>query len=114
MVYPQSKQMTSSLTHHNLSPPSHRYQAGDVAVLFPCNSGDGGGSVARLAARCEVTLDAGVEIRLAPGARGPSLYPPHCTVRQLLDEFLDIYSVPKRSALEQLSFFASDEEQREK
>lgn len=40
--------------------------------------------------------------------------PASCTVGELFTQYLDICGVPRRSFFEQLSFFASDEEQKEK
>lgn len=47
---------------------------------------------------------------LCPGPDGRSV----TTVRALLECALDVHGVPRRSFFEQLAFFASDEEQREK
>jgi len=78
------------------------YRAGDVAVVYPCNSGDMRG--------------AAVMLGLDPDARvtGVPEVAAEVTVEELLTRYLDVLGSPRRYFFELLSFFAADEEQREK
>lgn len=78
------------------------YRAGDVAHVYPENGVD-------VQAWCaELGLDADAVVRGIPWLRYPA------TVAQLLRRHLDVLGIPRRSFFEQLAFFATDDDERDK
>jgi sulfite reductase alpha subunit-like flavoprotein len=100
------------------------YNAGDVAVVYPRNSGLGNEALERLAGRVGLALDdciaisprglstADADLVLPPS--DARVFPRMCSLRDVFDSYLDLRGIPRRGFFEQLSFFASDEEQRDK
>ena len=111
-----------------------RYRAGDVAVVYGKNvliDCGGAAAVAQLlalpggaAARYRVVdrvVDAAATATAAAAATArdevvppPAWLPQECSLEELLTSYLDVLATPRRYFFEQLSFFASDEEEREK
>ncbi|XP_023653136.2 NADPH-dependent diflavin oxidoreductase 1 isoform X2 [Paramormyrops kingsleyae] len=89
------------------------FDAGDVLMMRPQNCPE---DVQQL---CELLkLDPERQFILTPtdgaAAPGPARLPQPCTVRYLLERFLDVASVPRRSFFEVLACFATNELEKEK
>lgn len=78
------------------------YRAGDVAHVYPENGVDARAWCA------ELGLDADLVVRGIPWLGYPA------TVSQLLCRHLDVLGIPRRSFFEQLAFFATDADERDK
>ena len=103
-----SSEWEQDVRHVELRGAVPPYEAGDVAVLYPRN-------VApeerweRLRELCGAPSLASV-CQLGGFAHLPA----RCSVRELFERYLDLLGTPRRSFFEQLSFWASDEGEREK
>ncbi|XP_051893235.1 NADPH-dependent diflavin oxidoreductase 1 isoform X2 [Pristis pectinata] len=88
------------------------YSAGDVAMIQPRNSPD---SVEQF---CQLfRLDPHKSFILKPNDSAtplPARLPQPCTVQYLVERYLDINCVPRRSFFELLSYFSPDELEQEK
>ena len=103
-----------------------RYRAGDVAVVYGRNvlsDFGGAGAVAQLlalpgsaAARYRVVDAAAASAATARDdvVAPPAWLPHEWSVEELLTSYLDVLATPRRYFFEQLSFFAADEDEREK
>ncbi|XP_036383266.1 NADPH-dependent diflavin oxidoreductase 1 [Megalops cyprinoides] len=87
------------------------FSAGDVVMMRPRNSSEDVEQLCQL-----LRLDPERQFTLSPaeGETVPARLPQPCTVRRLLESFLDIASVPRRSFFELLAGFATNELEREK
>jgi sulfite reductase alpha subunit-like flavoprotein len=108
------------------SPISSRYAVGDVALVHYCNPpelvqqaaamiSEGG----RLHEGCAYTLSSALRITCTVpagmAARPSRLHSlPHCTLGSLLERYLDIGAVPKRSYFAALAPYASSAEEADK
>ncbi|KAK3527280.1 hypothetical protein QTP86_018608 [Hemibagrus guttatus] len=90
-----------------------QYSAGDVVMLRPCNSTEDVEHFCQL-----LRLNPDNYFVLKPTdtntAPVPARLPQPCSVRFLVQEFLDIAAVPRRSFFELLATFATNELEREK
>ena len=93
------------------------YEAGDIAVIYPENVFDVEQFLKQYIPGTTEEADTldGDTIVFASSKRDPNkwLFPPS-TLRNVFLKYLDILGVPKRYAIEQLSHFATDPEQKEK
>lgn len=96
----------------DISGSNIEFTAGDVVMMRPCNSQE---DVEQF---CQVLrLDPQSQFTLQPtdsSTAVPSRLPQPCSVRHLVECFLDIAAVPRRSFFELLATFASNELEREK
>lgn len=83
-----------------------QFSAGDVVMMFPCNAAEDVQQFCQL-----LRLDPEARFTLQPtdGATVPSRLPQPCTVRRLVESFLDIAAVPRRSFFELLWTFSTNE-----
>ncbi|KAI4875766.1 hypothetical protein NFI96_024282, partial [Prochilodus magdalenae] len=90
-----------------------QYSAGDVVMMRPCNSTEDVEQFCRL-----LRLDPDRYFILSPTegstAPVPARLPQPCSVRYLVEQFLDIAAVPRRSFFELLATFATNELERGK
>ncbi|XP_066516156.1 NADPH-dependent diflavin oxidoreductase 1 [Hoplias malabaricus] len=90
-----------------------QYSAGDVVMFRPCNSIDDVEQFCQL-----LRLDTERYFILTPsdGSRAPVpvRLPQPCSVKYLIEQYLDIAAVPRRSFFELLTTFATNELEREK
>ncbi|NXY72813.1 NDOR1 oxidoreductase, partial [Glareola pratincola] len=88
------------------------FNAGDVVMIQPQNSPEDVQQFCQLLRldpdRCFVLKPT------APGTSLPALLPQPCTIRYLVTHYLDISCVPRRSFFELLSYFSTNELEREK
>lgn len=85
---------------------------GDVALLAPQNSNE---TVDEFIKHMQLSPDDLFSLQQNdPDIPLPSTLPPLCTVRYLLQHYLDINSVPRRSFFELLIYFADNELEKEK
>ncbi|MBN3323911.1 NDOR1 oxidoreductase, partial [Atractosteus spatula] len=99
------------LIEFDITGSNMEFTAGDVVMVWPRNAPE---DVAEL---CQLLrLDPARRFVLAPtdSATVPTRLPQPCTLRDLLENFLDIASVPRRSFFELLAGFATNELEREK
>uniref|UniRef100_A0A8C6TAQ5 NADPH-dependent diflavin oxidoreductase 1 n=1 Tax=Neogobius melanostomus TaxID=47308 RepID=A0A8C6TAQ5_9GOBI len=89
------------------------YTAGDVVMMRPCNAVDDVQQFCQL-----LRLDPESRFTLRPTDSTPGTLPTRllhpCTVRHLVETYLDIAAVPRRSFFELLLTFATNELEREK
>ncbi|KAM6903006.1 NADPH-dependent diflavin oxidoreductase 1 [Xenentodon cancila] len=87
------------------------YSAGDVVMMRPCNAPEDVQQCCQL-----LKLDPGASFTLRPTGNTavPERLPQPCSVRYLVECYLDIAAVPRRSFFELLSTIASDELELEK
>ncbi|XP_048876951.1 NADPH-dependent diflavin oxidoreductase 1 [Brienomyrus brachyistius] len=89
------------------------FNAGDVVLIRPQNSPEDVQQLCQL-----LKLDPERQFILMPAdgaaAPGPARLPQPCTIRYLLERFLDVASVPRRSFFEVLACFATNELEKEK
>ncbi|XP_060697241.1 NADPH-dependent diflavin oxidoreductase 1 [Hemiscyllium ocellatum] len=88
------------------------YSAGDVAMIEPRNSPESVEQFCQL-----LRLDPNKTFLLKPNDSAiplPARLPQPCTVKYLLERYLDINCVPRRSFFDLLSYFSPDEMEREK
>ncbi|XP_041914936.1 NADPH-dependent diflavin oxidoreductase 1 [Alosa sapidissima] len=115
--------------NHRVTSPSHfqdvrhiefdisgsniEFTAGDVVMIRPCNAQEDVDEFCQL-----LRLDPQSQFTLQPTdtstAAVPSRLPQPCSVRHLVECFLDIAAVPRRSFFELLATFATNELEREK
>uniref|UniRef100_A0A3Q4G9W5 NADPH-dependent diflavin oxidoreductase 1 n=1 Tax=Neolamprologus brichardi TaxID=32507 RepID=A0A3Q4G9W5_NEOBR len=87
------------------------FAAGDVVMMRPCNAPEDVQQFCQL-----LKLDPETRFTLSPtdNTAVPARLPQPCTVRHLVESYLDIAAVPRRSFFELLSTFATNELEREK
>ncbi|KAM9595107.1 NADPH-dependent diflavin oxidoreductase 1 isoform 4-T11 [Morphnus guianensis] len=92
--------------------PDVRFSAGDVVMIQPQNCPEDVQQFCQLLRldpdRCFVLKPTD------PDASLPALLPQPCTIRHLVTHYLDISCVPRRSFFELLSYFSTNELEREK
>uniref|UniRef100_A0A673BCC1 NADPH-dependent diflavin oxidoreductase 1 n=1 Tax=Sphaeramia orbicularis TaxID=375764 RepID=A0A673BCC1_9TELE len=89
------------------------FTAGDVVMMYPCNAPEDVHQFCQL-----LRLDPESRFTLRPSdntaGRFPARLPQPCTIRHLVEKYLDIAAVPRRSFFELLATFATNELEREK
>ncbi|TNN32896.1 NADPH-dependent diflavin oxidoreductase 1 [Liparis tanakae] len=99
------------LLEFDISGSGMQFAAGDVAMMFPCNS------TRDVETFCELLglePEARFTLRASGSAAVPSRLPRPCSLRLLAQSFLDIGAVPRRSFFELLATFSSNEMERQK
>ncbi|KAG7221222.1 hypothetical protein INR49_017439 [Caranx melampygus] len=88
-----------------------KFGAGDVVMMHPCNAPEDVQQFCQL-----LTLDPEASFTLRPtdNTAVPVRLPQPCTVRHLVESYLDIAAVPCRSFFEMLSTFATNDLEQEK
>ncbi|KAL0193336.1 hypothetical protein M9458_011632, partial [Cirrhinus mrigala] len=90
-----------------------QYSAGDVVMMRPCNAAEDVEQFCQL-----LKLDPECYFTLTPTDSStvavPARLPQPCSVRFLVEQFLDISAVPRRSFFELLATFATNELEQEK
>ncbi|KAM4527105.1 NADPH-dependent diflavin oxidoreductase 1 [Odontesthes bonariensis] len=87
------------------------FAAGDVVMMRPCNAAE---DVQQFCQLLRLDPEASFTLSAADKAAVPARLPRPCTVRHLVESYLDIAAVPRRSFFELLSTFATNELEREK
>ncbi|CAF96712.1 unnamed protein product, partial [Tetraodon nigroviridis] len=87
------------------------FAAGDVVTMYPHNCPE---DVQQFCQLLRLDLEASFTLKPAYNTAAPCRIPQPCTMRSLVESFLDISSVPRRSFFELLSTFATNELEREK
>ncbi|XP_071673411.1 NADPH-dependent diflavin oxidoreductase 1 isoform X5 [Patagioenas fasciata] len=92
--------------------PDARFSAGDVVMIQPQNCPE---DVQQFCQLLRLDPDRRFVLKpTEPGTSLPALLPQPCTIRHLVTHYLDISCVPRRSFFELLSFFSTNELEREK
>ncbi|KAJ8285721.1 hypothetical protein GJAV_G00030160 [Gymnothorax javanicus] len=99
------------LIEFDITASNMQYGAGDVVMIQPRNCAEDVEQVCQM-----LRLDSTRQFILRPaeGEKVPACLPQPCTVGYLLESFLDIASVPRRSFFELLACFATNELEKEK
>ncbi|XP_073334568.1 NADPH-dependent diflavin oxidoreductase 1 [Pagrus major] len=87
------------------------FAAGDVVMMFPCNAPE---DVQEFCQLLRLDPEARFTLRATDSTAVPARLPQPCTVRHLVERYLDIAAVPRRSFFELLSTFATNELELEK
>ncbi|KAM9840892.1 NADPH-dependent diflavin oxidoreductase 1 [Aulostomus maculatus] len=87
------------------------FTAGDVVVMRPCNTLE---DVQLFCQLLRLDPDAKFTLSSTDNMAVPARLPQPCTVRHLVESYLDIAAVPRRSFFELLSSFSNDDLEREK
>ncbi|KAM6110334.1 LOW QUALITY PROTEIN: NADPH-dependent diflavin oxidoreductase 1 [Pterocles gutturalis] len=88
------------------------FSAGDVVMIQPQNCPE---DVQQFCQLLRLDPDSLFVLKpTEPGASLPALLPQPCTIRHLVTHYLDISCVPRRSFFELLSYFSTNELEREK
>uniref|UniRef100_A0A8C3ALA1 NADPH-dependent diflavin oxidoreductase 1 n=1 Tax=Cyclopterus lumpus TaxID=8103 RepID=A0A8C3ALA1_CYCLU len=89
------------------------FAAGDVVMMFPCNTPQ---DVQQFCQLLRLDPEARFTLRATDNTAGvfQTRLPQPCTVRHLVESFLDIGAVPRRSFFELLSTFATNEIEQQK
>nr|XP_046230937.1 NADPH-dependent diflavin oxidoreductase 1 [Scatophagus argus] len=87
------------------------FAAGDVVMMHPCNAPE---DVQQFCQLLRLDPEARFTLRATDSTAVPARLPQPCTVRHLVESYLDISAVPRRSFFELLSTFATNELEREK
>lgn len=88
-----------------------KFAAGDVVMMRPCNLPE---DVQQFCQLLRLDPEARFTLRPTDNTAVPARLPQPCTVRHLVENYLDIAAVPRRSFFELLSTFATNELEREK
>ncbi|XP_075628138.1 NADPH-dependent diflavin oxidoreductase 1 isoform X5 [Balearica regulorum gibbericeps] len=92
--------------------PDTRFSAGDVVMIQPQNCPD---DVQQFCQLLRLDPDRRFVLKpTEPSTSLPALLPQPCTIRHLVTHYLDISCVPRRSFFELLSYFSTNELEREK
>ncbi|XP_069627893.1 NADPH-dependent diflavin oxidoreductase 1 isoform X3 [Haliaeetus albicilla] len=92
--------------------PDVRFSAGDVVMIQPQNCPE---DVQQFCQLLRLDPDRRFVLKpTEPDASLPALLPQPCTIRHLVTHYLDISCVPRRSFFELLSYFSTNELEREK
>lgn len=87
------------------------FSAGDVVMMYPCNAVD---DVQQFCQLLRLDPESWFTLRPTDSTPVPRRLLHSCTIRHLVEKYLDIAAVPRRSFFELLSTFATDELEREK
>ncbi|KAL6097233.1 ndor1 [Pungitius sinensis] len=87
------------------------FAAGDVVVMPPCNTPE---DVQQLCQLLRLDPEATFTLKATDRSVVPATLPQPCTVRHLVERYLDIAAVPRRSFFELLSTFATNETEKQK
>uniref|UniRef100_A0A8C5HE89 NADPH-dependent diflavin oxidoreductase 1 n=1 Tax=Gouania willdenowi TaxID=441366 RepID=A0A8C5HE89_GOUWI len=87
------------------------FTAGDVVMMRPCNAAE---DVEQFCQLLRVEPEASFTLQATNNCTVPARLPQPCTVRHLVETYLDISAVPRRSFFELLSTVATNELEREK
>lgn len=87
------------------------FAAGDVVMMYPCNAAE---NVQQFCQLLRLDPEAWFTLEPTDSSAVPARLPQPCTVAHLVEHYLDISAVPRRSFFELLSSFASNELEREK
>lgn len=87
------------------------FSAGDVVMMYPCNALD---DVQQFCQLMRLDPESWFTLRPTDSTPVPRRLLHSCTIRYLVEKYLDIAAVPRRSFFEMLSTFATDELEREK
>ncbi|XP_042365540.1 NADPH-dependent diflavin oxidoreductase 1 [Plectropomus leopardus] len=88
-----------------------KFAAGDVVMMRPRNSAE---DVQQFCQLLRLDPEARFTLRATDNTAVPARLPQPCTVRYLVESYLDIAAVPRRSFFELLSTFATNELEKEK
>uniref|UniRef100_A0A665U1H1 NADPH-dependent diflavin oxidoreductase 1 n=1 Tax=Echeneis naucrates TaxID=173247 RepID=A0A665U1H1_ECHNA len=88
-----------------------KFGAGDVVMIRPCNAPE---DIQELCQLLRLDPEVRFTLRATDTAAVPARLPQPCTVQHLIESYLDIAAVPRRSFFELLSTFATNELEREK
>uniref|UniRef100_A0A672FQ65 NADPH-dependent diflavin oxidoreductase 1 n=1 Tax=Salarias fasciatus TaxID=181472 RepID=A0A672FQ65_SALFA len=94
------------ITHSHME-----FTAGDVVMMRPRNSAE---DVRQFCELLRLRPDSVFTLSATGSAAVPSRLPRPCTVRHLVESYLDVAAVPRRSFFELLASFASNELERDK
>uniref|UniRef100_A0A3Q3X0Y2 NADPH-dependent diflavin oxidoreductase 1 n=1 Tax=Mola mola TaxID=94237 RepID=A0A3Q3X0Y2_MOLML len=87
------------------------FAAGDVVMMHPCNAAE---DVQQFCQLLRLDPDASFTLTATDNTAVPARLPQPCTVRHLVESYLDISAVPRRSFFELLSTFATNELEHDK
>lgn len=87
------------------------FSAGDVVMMYPRNAPE---DVQTFCTLLRLDPEARLTLQAAGNTAVPARLPQPCMVRHLVEEYLDIAAVPRRSFFQLLSTFATNELEREK
>lgn len=87
------------------------FAAGDVVMMYPCNAPE---NVQQFCQLLRLDPESMFTLRPSDNTAVPARLPQPCTVRHLVEKYLDIAAVPRRSFFELLATFATNELEREK
>ncbi|KAK7895815.1 hypothetical protein WMY93_021140 [Mugilogobius chulae] len=87
------------------------FSSGDVAMMYPCNAEE---DVQEFCQLLKLDPESKFTLRPTESTPVPARLPQPCTVRHLVQKYLDVAAVPRRSFFELLSTFATNELEREK
>ncbi|KAM7393353.1 hypothetical protein PAMA_008150 [Pampus argenteus] len=90
---------------------SIQFAAGDVVMMHPCNAPE---HVQQFCQLLRLDPEARFTLRPTHNTTVPARLPQPCTVRHLVESYLDIAAVPRRSFFELLSTFSTNELEHEK
>lgn len=99
------------LLQFDISHSHIQFSAGDVVMMYPCNAAE---DVQQFCELLRLDPEAMFTLKTTGTTAVPWRLPQPCTVRHLVESFLDISSVPRRSFFELLSTFATNDLEREK
>ncbi|KAG7499134.1 NADPH-dependent diflavin oxidoreductase 1 [Solea senegalensis] len=88
-----------------------QFGAGDVVMMYPCNAPE---DVQQFCQLLRLNPEATFALRATDNTAVPARLPQPCTVRYLVETYLDIAAVPRRSFFELLSTFATNELEQDK
>ncbi|CAK6972512.1 NADPH-dependent diflavin oxidoreductase 1 [Scomber scombrus] len=95
----------------DISGSNIQFAAGDVVMMYPRNAAE---DVQQFCQMLGLDPEATFTIRPTDNTAVPARLPQPCTVRHLVESYLDIAAVPRRSFFELLSTFSTNELEQEK
>ncbi|XP_029300133.1 NADPH-dependent diflavin oxidoreductase 1 [Cottoperca gobio] len=95
----------------DISGSNIEFAAGDVVMMHPCNTPE---DVQQFCQLLRLDPEASLTLRPTDNTAVPARLPQPCTVRHLVESYLDIAAVPRRSFFELLSSFATNDVEQEK
>ncbi|CAG8713465.1 14119_t:CDS:10, partial [Acaulospora morrowiae] len=98
----------------DIDDPSLNFNSGDVAVLYPKNLPEEVDEFLELINLSDIADDAFVLVPNDEDRKVPPHWNTTLTLRILFENYLDIFSTPRRSFFEYLSFFTTNEDHTEK
>uniref|UniRef100_UPI0037E89305 NADPH-dependent diflavin oxidoreductase 1 n=1 Tax=Semicossyphus pulcher TaxID=241346 RepID=UPI0037E89305 len=99
------------LIEFDISGSTIEFSAGDVVMMRPCNAPE---DVQQFCQLLRLDPEAKFTLRASDNTAVPARLPQPCSVRHLVESYLDIAAVPRRSFFELLSTFATNELEQEK